>query len=86
MEGESLLSRDPQVPAADDADPLCDHGAVQAQRANQTLEAATDARCDSRPAAPPTPRVGREPPCGRPAATADPRQPDIPSHVARSWG
>jgi hypothetical protein len=86
MEGERLLSRDPQVPAASDADPLCGHGAVQAQRANQMLEAATDARCDARPANPPAPRVGREPPCGRPAATTDARPPYTPSNVARSWG
>src|SRR5262245_61884419 len=75
MEGESLLSRDPQVPAAYDADPLCYHGAVQAAGANQTLEAATDARCDSSPATPLTPRARRELPCGRPAATTDARPP-----------
>jgi alpha-beta hydrolase superfamily lysophospholipase len=42
--GESLLSRDPQVQAAFDADPLNYRGPVQARMADQLLRAARDAR------------------------------------------
>jgi acylglycerol lipase len=44
LEGESLLSRDPRVQAAFDADPLNYHGPAQARMADQMLRAAADAR------------------------------------------
>jgi alpha-beta hydrolase superfamily lysophospholipase len=42
--GESLLSRDPEVQRAFDADPLNYHGPVQARMGYQTLQAAQEAR------------------------------------------